>query len=136
METGAMPLGIIEIPISPGELFDRLTILAIKRRSITAPEKLRYVQREWDDLDKLRRQHVPMDAPLQQLLADLETVNQALWDIEDAIREHERRQDFSASFVELARQVYFKNDRRALLKRHINEHLNSPLKEEKSYAEY
>ena len=89
--------GLIDIPVTPGELLDRLTILAIKRRWITASEKLLNINREWTRLDALRRQQVPMDTYLESLIVALETVNQTLWDIEDAIREHERRQDFGAA---------------------------------------
>lgn len=126
--------GLIDIPVTPGELLDRLTILAIKRRWITASEKLLNINREWTRLDALRRQQVPMDTYLESLIVALETVNQTLWDIEDAIREHERRQDFGATFVELARQVYLNNDRRSQLKRQIDSHLRSPWREEKSYV--
>jgi hypothetical protein len=128
----ALP-GLITIAVSPGELLDRLTILAIKRRRIGAPEKLRHVEREWTQLDALRREQVPMDAPVAEWMAALEAVHQTLWDIEEAIRGHEQRQDFGADFIDLARQVYLNNDQRTRLKQRIDTHLHSPWKEQKSY---
>lgn len=126
--------GLIDIPVPPGELLDRLTILTIKRRHIINPEKLNNINREWAHLHALRQQQLPTDPQLEQLIADLEVINQTLWDIEDAIRAHEQRQDFGPAFVDLARQVYLTNDRRSRLKQQIDSYLHSPWREEKSYV--
>ncbi|MCP5373242.1 MAG: hypothetical protein H6907_16060 [Hyphomicrobiales bacterium] len=124
------------VPVAPGELIDKITILDIKRERITDPAKLANVDREWEALTAVRDAAVPESAELARLGADLKAVNERLWEIEDAIRDCERAGDFGAAFVELARAVYVTNDRRAALKRAINELLGSPLVEEKSYAAY
>jgi tetratricopeptide (TPR) repeat protein len=123
------------VEVSAGELLDKLSILRLKSERIQDPEKLRNVHRELETLGKVREGLKP-SAALEELERELFAVNASLWEIEDAIREHELRQDFSAAFVELARSVYRTNDRRAELKRRINELLQSRLVEEKSYAEY
>ena len=123
------------VPVSWGELLDKITILEIKRDRIADPEKVANVGRELAALrsvaDRTERPPAASD-----LVAQLRVVNEQLWDIEDSIRDCERRQDFSADFVELARAVYHTNDRRAEIKRDLNLMLGSELVEEKSYAEY
>jgi hypothetical protein len=126
----------IRIPISPGELIDKLTILAIKQAKIGAPEKRRNIVREQQELMRVRAAAIPASPELSEFEERLRVVNEALWDVEDALREHERRKDFGPGFVELARAVYHHNDQRALLKRHINELLHAELIEEKSYQDY
>jgi hypothetical protein len=124
------------IPVAPGELIDKITILQIKSARITAADKLAHVQRE---LKELQATHSRMIEPSEQLMrwtAELRSVNETLWDIEDSLRACEREQDFGDRFIALARQVYQCNDRRAELKRQINLFLNSTLVEEKSYAPY
>jgi hypothetical protein len=122
-----MPL----IPVSTGELVDKLTILVLKQRHLRG-DALSHVNREYALLQKV---FLPL-APLvpQTLHQDLQQVNAALWEVEEAIRACDQRGDFSASFVELARQVYQLNDRRAALKRAINLASGSSLVEQKSYA--
>jgi hypothetical protein len=124
----------VKIEISPGELFDRLTILEIKLERIVAPEKQARLKEEYESLSRLR---AGVETPeIAAFVTELKAVNAALWRIEDEIREHERRQDFGAAFVELARAVYLNNDRRAALKRQIDLLLGSTLTEEKSYTAY
>lgn len=126
----------IVIEVSPGELIDRITILEIKLERITDPAKLKNVRHEHELSAAALRQAVPGSARLTELHAELKKVNEALWEIEDDIRDHERAQRFDASFVALARSVYRTNDRRAAIKRQINDLLHSAIVEEKSYAAY
>jgi hypothetical protein len=133
----------ILVPISAGELLDKLTILRIKSRRMQDAAKLTNVRRELAALERTCEQ--TLGAPLAQLsgaaqlaaeIAALEEVNAALWDIEDRIREHEAEGRFDAGFIELARAVYLRNDERAAIKRRINLALGSSLIEEKSYRPY
>lgn len=124
-------LGPITIEVSPGELLDKISILEIKRRRICDPEKRRNIRCELASLQTARR---ALDLPpnVRRLTRELGAVNTALWKIEDAVRRCERTGDFGADFIRLARSVYRNNDRRARLKRQINESLGSRLMEEKS----
>lgn len=126
----------ISIEISPGELLDRCTILEIKLERIKNDDKLRNVRHELDATLKLIALSLVPDDRTRSLSEALKAVNEELWVIEDDIRECERNGDFGPAFVALARSVYRQNDRRAALKREINEHLGSEIVEEKSYAAY
>ena len=126
----------ILVEIAPGELIDKITILEIKSERIADAGKLKNVRVELDVLAAARDAAMAASAELAKLTAQLKQVNEALWEIEDAIRDCERGQDFGPKFIELARSVYHSNDRRAALKRQINELLGSKLIEEKSYAAY
>jgi Tetratricopeptide repeat len=126
----------IHAAIAPGELFDKLTILEIKAERIKAGTKLDHVLYELGGLRAARDAAIGRTAELDALVAELRSVNEALWEIEDAIRTCESRQDFGPRFVELARSVYCTNDRRAAVKRRINELLGSAITEEKSYPPY
>jgi hypothetical protein len=121
------------VEVSAGELLDKLTILHIKAERITDPGKLRNVKREIETLTKVIA-NIELSPALMELQQKLKEANEELWEIEDAIREHEQRRDFGITFVELARSVYLTNDRRAQLKREINTLLQSRLVEEKSYS--
>jgi hypothetical protein len=125
----------ILIPVAPGELVDKITILRIKVARIDDPNKRANAARELAMLEDVQA-GLSASAELSRLEADLGSVNEALWKIEDAIRNHERDQDFGSGFVALARDVYHQNDRRAALKREINLLLGSDIVEEKSYASY
>jgi tetratricopeptide (TPR) repeat protein/post-segregation antitoxin (ccd killing protein) len=125
----------IPIEIAPGELIDKITILEIKRERIADEMKLANVRAELDLLNAARDRAIRSTSQLDELTAELKKTNEALWQIEDAIRVCERNQDFGPTFIELARSVYRENDRRADLKRQINVLLGSKLIEEKSYAE-
>jgi Family of unknown function (DUF6165) len=126
----------IIVEIAPGELLDKITILEIKRARITQPDKLRNVQVELATLEAARAATIPPSERLSELTAQLRTVNETLWVIEDDIRDCERASDFGPRFIELARAVYHQNDRRATVKRQINELLGSNIIEEKAYARY
>lgn len=125
----------ISVPISPGELIDKITILRIKSRRMTDERKLVNVRHELQLLEGVWRDSGAAGRVDAEETA-LETVNGRLWDIEDEIREKEMKQAFDAGFIELARAVYITNDERAATKRAINEKLGSKIVEEKSYKEY
>jgi hypothetical protein len=127
---------MIPIAVSPSELIDKLTILEIKLDRISDAEKRRNVEIEHAALRSAYETHVPVSQELRRLFAELRQINLHLWVTEDEIRACERRQDFGAAFVSLARSVYLTNDRRSELKRDINALLGSKLKEEKSYGPY
>ncbi|MGO8830291.1 MAG: DUF6165 family protein [Steroidobacteraceae bacterium] len=126
----------IKVPVSPGELLDKITILRIKSRRMTDAEKLANVRLELDALESLWSSSayalIDVEGDVNALLA----VNERLWSIEDDIRDKERAQDFGADFIRLARAVYIENDERAAIKRRLNLKLGSALIEEKSYREY
>ncbi|HTW74145.1 MAG TPA: hypothetical protein VMD56_04395 [Steroidobacteraceae bacterium] len=153
----------ILVPISAGELLDKISILRIKARRIAEPDKLLNVRRELALLEATWQRSYGASAatttatttaatttgaadsaadvaapapPLAAELAALEAVNAALWDIEDRIRAHEAQRRFDAEFIELARAVYLRNDERAAIKRRLNVLLGSPIIEEKSYQPY
>ena len=124
----------LQVEISPGELLDKISILQIKAERIDDSAKLENVQTELRSLEQTRIQSVASSPELDELLAQLKTVNEALWEVEDDLRSCEQRQDFGTRFVELARSVYRHNDHRSELKREINALLDSRLVEEKSYS--
>jgi len=130
----------IQVPVSWGELIDKIAILEIKSERIADAAKLATVRTELAALADVRDANLPSEskvlADLAALTADIKTVNEALWEIEDDIRDCERDRDFGPRFVELARSVYKTNDKRAALKRDINTLLGSELVEEKSYQSY
>jgi hypothetical protein len=126
--------GRLEAPISAGELIDKITILEIKGERIADAAKRANVRAELDALRAVRDRRVPPSAELDRLTAELRRVNERLWRIEDGVRACEARRDFGPEFVALARAVYQSNDRRAALKRRVNELLGSALVEEKHYA--
>jgi hypothetical protein len=126
---------ILKIEVAPGELIDKITILEIKLARIGDEEKVRNVQHEYAVLTQVA--DVVLTSPeITMLRSELKRINELLWQIEDDIREQERRQDFGPDFVRLARAVYRTNDERARVKREINRLLNSTLVEEKAYAQY
>ena len=126
----------ILVPISPGELLDKLTILQIKSERMDDEAKLANVRHERDLLMETWSSLGVSDAKINELWSDLKGVNEALWDIEDEIRDKERERAFDDRFIELARAVYFTNDKRSELKKRINVHLGSKIVEEKSYQDY
>jgi hypothetical protein len=123
-------------PISAGELVDKITILRVKAQRIGDPVKEANVRKELALLETTAREHLPQSVAIARLTEELTAVNAALWDIEDGKRDCERRQDFGPDFVALARRVYIDNDRRAAIKRAINEAAGSEIVEEKSYKPY
>lgn len=126
----------ILVPIAPGELLDKITILEIKLERMDDPAKLANVRREFEALDRVRREKLQASAELADATARLKVVNEALWVIEDDIRDCELGGDFGPKFIELARAVYRTNDKRAAIKKEINLLLGSALVEEKSYKDY
>ncbi|GAB6051378.1 DUF6165 family protein [Magnetospira thiophila] len=126
----------LTVEIAPGELIDKITILEIKLERITDAEKLKNVRVEHQTLVAARDAALPASKELDALTAQLKSINESLWSIEDKIRDCERDNNFGPRFIELARAVYMTNDRRAARKKDINLLLGSQLVEEKSYAEY
>ncbi|MFC1845763.1 DUF6165 family protein [Candidatus Dependentiae bacterium] len=127
---------IVSAEISIGELIDKITILHLKNKYISDEKKLKNVRKELQVLSETRDTKVPQCKELDQLTRQLLSVNQQLWNIEDAIRDKERNKEFDDDFIQLARSVYITNDGRCALKRKINLILGSNLVEEKSYAAY
>jgi len=125
--------GAIPIAIGPGELIDKITILEIKSARITDPIKLENVRAELQALNSARDRFIRPSTEIARLTGDLSQTNQALWEVEDEIRQCESRGEFGPRFIELARSVYNMNDQRAALKKQINLALGSELIEEKSY---
>jgi hypothetical protein len=126
----------IRVEVAPGELIDKIAILQIKSERIADADKLKNVRAELQILEAARDGAMAATSELAALTAQLKQVNEALWEIEDGIRDCERARDFGPKFVELARSVYHTNDRRSALKRQINGLLGAKLIEEKSYAAY
>jgi len=124
------------VPISPGELIDKITILEIKSQRMTDAAKLHNVRTELSLLSDTWQASPFSATDISAEWAGLRDVNGKLWDIEDRIRDKERDGLFDAEFIELARAVYFTNDDRAAIKKQINTKLGSVLVEEKSYADY
>jgi hypothetical protein len=124
------------VPISPGELIDKITILEIKSARMTDAAKLHNVRTELRLLTETWKASGHAATDISAEWAGLRRVNEQLWDIEDRIRDKERDGAFDAGFIDLARAVYVTNDERAAIKKRINVKLGSALVEEKSYAEY
>ncbi|MCA1714449.1 MAG: DUF6165 family protein [Gammaproteobacteria bacterium] len=126
----------IHVPVSYGELLDKIAILQIKSERMTDPDKLANVRAELSALEQTWMAHSAAVADIAKLRAELKAVNERLWAIEDDIRIKEKAQAFDADFIRLARSVYFENDQRARIKREINTALGSAYVEEKSYEDY
>ena len=126
---------LINTPISLGELVDKISILIIKQKNITDKTKLDHVKKELDFLQKTLMNYVQQEE-INNYLENLININSKLWNIEDDIRECERKKLFDQSFIDLARSVYFTNDERAKVKNDINKTFGSELVEVKSYEEY
>jgi hypothetical protein len=126
----------ITVPVSPGELLDKITILRIKSKRMSDPGKLANVRIELNVLEETWSASAYAKADIAAEVTALLQVNERLWVIEDDIRDKERAQAFDSEFIRLARAVYFENDERAAIKRRINVNLGSTIVEEKSYAKY
>lgn len=124
------------VPISWGELFDKITILQIKLDKLTSKNALNNVGREFKQLHSILIKYFPNSIEAKQLEEELKQINQQLWDIEDNIRDKERNRSFDDEFIQLARSVYIINDERSRIKRKINDIFGSEFVEEKSYSEY
>ncbi len=126
----------LKIPVAPGELLDKLSILEIKLDRIADTEKLANVRREYELLTGIWQDAGLETDEIDALRARLLVVNRRLWEIEDEVRECEHEQDFGNRFISLARSVYMENDERAAIKKEINLALGSDIIEEKSYKNY
>ncbi len=126
----------IHVPVSPGEVLDKITILEIKSERMDDPAKVANVRVELELLKETWDKAIADDEVIQKLHSQLKEINEALWEIEDDIRDKERAREFDERFIELARAVYFTNDRRSEVKKELNLHLGSAIVEEKSYKDY
>jgi hypothetical protein len=126
----------IEVEVSVGEFLDKLTILEIKAERISNPEKLENINKELTKLREIWSCSPFSNTSIDDELDGLRDINMQLWEIEDEIREKEALQEFDDRFIQLARSVYFSNDKRADIKRILNNKFGSTLLEEKSYSDY
>ena len=122
--------------ISAGELLDKISILEIKLEKIKDKENLQEINKEYKSLNVSKKSHLKVTPDIQNLISQLKDVNMKLWSIEDEKRICEKNKDFSEKFIELARNVYIKNDKRAKIKSEINKLLGSNIKEVKKYSHY
>jgi len=122
--------------ISAGELLDKISILEIKLDKIKDKESLVEINKEYESLNKTKNSNLNPTEDLKNLINKLKEINMKLWTIEDEKRTCEKNKDFGKNFIELARQVYFNNDKRAKIKSKINEILGSNIKEVKQYVSY
>ena len=136
MPNAKKPSPDIRAPIAIGELIDKITILEIKSERIADAGKLRNITAELSILRELKGGAGLNTPEMEPYARELKTLNEALWEIEDAIRELEERKDFGPRFIELARSVYQTNDARARVKHRINHAFGSAIVEEKSYKDY
>ncbi len=127
---------VIKVPVSFGEVLDKITILEIKSERIKDEAKLKNVRLELEELSATWNDAVEDQSAIADLRAKLKAVNEELWVIEDDIRDQEAAQDFGPRFIELARAVYVTNDKRAAIKKDVNLALGSRFVEEKSYQDY
>ena len=126
----------INVPISPGELVDKITILEIKKEFIKNDNKLKNINHEYDLLMQIYMTQISETNGISELKNKLKEINLELWKIEDDIRECERKKNFDQNFIDLARSVYFTNDERSKIKLQINNKFGSKLIEVKSYEKY
>jgi hypothetical protein len=126
---------MIHVPVSVGELIDKLSILHVKQTKITNEEKLGYVNKEFELLYNMSSEYLSQPE-IETLYHSLVTVNSKLWDIEDKLRVLESEKRFEGEFVDLARKVYFTNDERFRLKNEINKFTDSEIREVKDYVKY
>ena len=127
---------IVKIPVSVGELVDKITILEIKNKKIKDIKKLSNIKLELKLLNEFFKKKELNTKLIKRLKNYLYNVNLKLWNVEDKLRDHEYRNKFNQNFVKLARKVYFLNDKRSKIKKDINESVGSKIIEEKSYKEY
>ena len=122
--------------ISAGELLDKISILEIKLNKIKDPKLLSVIKKEYEILDKTKKKNIHLSKELDDLYKDLKQTNEKLWDVEDKIRLCEKNSNFKESFIKLAREVYFTNDKRSKTKFKINKMLGSNIQEVKKYTDY
>ena len=122
--------------ISAGELLDKMTILEIKLDKVKGKNSLIEINKEYEILKKAKNNNIELSEKINQLYNDLKKINLKLWEIEDKIRIHEKNKDFGNEFVQLARNVYFTNDKRSVIKSEINKISGSNIREIKQYVNY
>ena len=127
---------LIKIPVSTGELIDKITILEIKKIKVNDKLKLNDIKKEHKYLKSILLKKIKLDPYIKREIAALKKINLKLWNIEDGKRKAERNKKFGKSFILLARNVYFYNDKRAMIKLNINKITNSKIVEVKSYDKY
>ena len=126
----------ILVEVSVGELLDKISILEIKKEKIKDPEKLKFINNEYNVLKTQLNQNIKTDEKLETLFKSLKEINSKLWSIEDDKRLCEKNSDFTEKFIKLSRDVHFLNDNRAKIKLEMNEHTGSTIKEIKEYTKY
>ena len=126
----------ILVEVSVGELLDKISILEIKKEKIKDPEKLKFIDNEYNVLKTQLNQNIKTDEKLETLFKSLKEINSKLWSIEDDKRLCEKNSDFTEKFIKLSRDVHFLNDNRAKIKLEMNEHTGSTIKEIKEYTKY
>ena len=126
----------ILVEVSVGELLDKISILEIKKEKIKDPEKLKFINDEYEVLKNQLNQNIKSDEKLNDLFKSLKDINSKLWVIEDDKRLCEKNSDFGEKFIKLSRDVHFLNDDRAKIKLEINNHTGSSIKEIKEYTSY
>ena len=131
-----MQMSNLKVPISLGELIDKITILRIKFNKINSNEAQKNIRLELEKLEHILNETMLINTNLKDFEIKLSKINQSLWDIEDQLRKKEKDKKFDKKFVSLARMVYYKNDERAKIKRMINKSFGSEIIEEKSYTQY
>ena len=122
--------------VSVGELLDKISVLEIKKEKIKDPEKLKFINDEYNILNEQLKNNVKSDDKLNNLFKSLKEINSKLWVIEDEKRLCEKNSDFGEKFIKLSRDVHFLNDDRAKIKLEINNHTGSTIKEIKEYTSY
>ena len=127
---------LIKVPVSSGELVDKITILEIKKIKVNDKLKLNDIKKEHKYLKSILLKKIKLDPYIKREIAALKKINLKLWDIEDGKRKAERNKKFGESFILLARNVYIYNDKRAMIKLNINRITNSTIVEVKSYDKY
>ena len=126
----------ILVEVSVGELLDKISVLEIKKEKIKDPEKLKFINDEYNILNEQLKNNVKSDEKLDNLFKSLKEINKKLWVIEDEKRLCEKNSDFGEKFIKLSRNVHFLNDNRAKIKLEINKHTKSKIKEIKEYTNY
>ncbi len=126
----------ILVEVSVGELLDKLSILEIKKIRIKDPNKLNFINEEYDILKNQFEKHVKIDDKLNDLFKQLKDINNKLWDIENEKRLCEKNSDFGDVFIKTSRDIHFLNDKRGNIKLEINNHTGSKIKEIKEYTGY
>tara|TARA_B100001123_G_C14879801_1_gene855500 strand:- start:226 stop:627 length:402 start_codon:yes stop_codon:yes gene_type:complete len=122
--------------VSPGELLDKISILEIKLSKIKDKKSLEVINKEYESLKQTKNSNIKLSKKLEDLIDEIKKINLTLWNIEDQIRICEKNKDFGQKFIELARNVYLNNDKRANIKFEINKMLDSNIKEIKEYTDY